>query len=253
MELLDGLKRFSFGAVVVALFTAGVASSSSAADDQAAKPSSPQEPSVSQYVGADTCKTCHEDIFNGLQKTRHWNTLLKTKQGDEAHSCETCHGPGAEHVNSGGDKTKLFTFKEAAPETVNKRCLECHSSGKDHMNFARSAHSENKLSCLSCHSSHRGMENQSLLIKTQPDLCYTCHQKVKPQFNMPFHHRFSARIVTIPTAGSLASSCARRQRGTRFATHAMPTSKDPLCSSTSRSRQRAAWPAIRRTVPQTLA
>jgi len=63
------------------------------------------------------------------------------------------------------------------------------------MNFSRSAHSENDLSCLSCHSSHHGMANQSLLIKGQPALCYTCHQKVKPQFNMPFHHRVEEGLV----------------------------------------------------------
>jgi hypothetical protein len=73
----------------------------------------------------NTCKVCHEDIFNSLQKTRNWDNVLKTKDGAEAHSCETCHGPGAEHVNSGGDKSKIFNFKEATPKDITKHCLEC--------------------------------------------------------------------------------------------------------------------------------
>jgi DmsE family decaheme c-type cytochrome len=147
------------------------------------------------YVGADTCKACHEEIFNGIERTRHWSNLLKTKSGVEAHSCETCHGPGAEHVSGGGDKTKIFSFKAAAPKAINQRCLECHNSGKDHMNFSRSAHSESNVSCLGCHSPHHGLAIQALLIKAQPGLCYTCHQKEKAQFNMPFHHRVEEGLV----------------------------------------------------------
>jgi len=63
------------------------------------------------------------------------------------------------------------------------------------MNFSRSAHSENNLSCLSCHSAHHAGERQFLLIKSQTALCYTCHLKVKPQFNMPFHHRVEEGLI----------------------------------------------------------
>jgi DmsE family decaheme c-type cytochrome len=193
MNFLESIKQLSLAVVVATFFIAGPASSQETAPSPADKPA--EEPAPSQYVGADTCKTCHEDIFNNLQQTRHWNNLLKTKDGAEAHSCETCHGPGAEHVNSGGDKSKIFTFKEAIPKDITKRCLQCHSSGADHMNFSRSAHSENDLSCLSCHSSHHGMANQFLLTKAQPALCYSCHQKVKPQFNMPSHHRVEEGLI----------------------------------------------------------
>jgi DmsE family decaheme c-type cytochrome len=158
-------------------------------------PNTPQKPTVnSEYVGAETCKTCHEDLFNGLQATRHWNNVLKTKQGPEAHSCETCHGPGTAHAES-ADPKKIFSFKTASSKEVNQRCLECHSSGKDHMNFSRSAHNQNNLSCLNCHSPHQARKNQFLLIKTQPALCYGCHLNVKPQFSMPFHHRVEEGLV----------------------------------------------------------
>lgn len=148
---------------------------------------------TSPYVGAATCKTCHEEIFNPLQQTRHWNATSKN-HGITVESCESCHGPGAEHASS-GDKSKIFTFKGASAKEVNARCLECHASGKDHANFSRSAHSENNLSCLSCHSSHHAPANNFLLVKSQPQLCYTCHLNKKAQFNMPFHHRVEEGLV----------------------------------------------------------
>ncbi len=149
---------------------------------------------TSPYVGSATCKTCHEEIFNPLQQTRHWNATSKKNHGVTVESCESCHGPGAEHASS-GDKSKIFTFKSASAKEVNARCLECHASGKDHANFSRSAHSENNLSCLSCHSSHHAPANNFLLVKSQPQLCYTCHLNKKAQFNMPFHHRVEEGLV----------------------------------------------------------
>src|SRR3954454_10786425 len=57
--------------------------------------------SSAKFVGAETCKTCHEDQFKQIAGTPHWNSVLKVN-GMEAHSCETCHGPGSEHVDAGG-------------------------------------------------------------------------------------------------------------------------------------------------------
>ena len=74
-----------------------------------------KDPSL--YVGAETCKTCHEDIFKNFETTPHFVTTLENKRGPEWQGCEACHGPGKEHVESGGDKTKIFTFKERRPRS----------------------------------------------------------------------------------------------------------------------------------------
>src|ERR1700722_14015392 len=66
---------------------------------------------ISKYVGAETCKTCHDEIYSSWEKRPHWKTTLDTKGGPSHQGCEGCHGPGADHVAGGGDKTKIFVFE----------------------------------------------------------------------------------------------------------------------------------------------
>ena len=192
MSSLGRRNRSALRSVSLGLLIGAVLSGNAVAAQALQKAS--QAPGTSEYVGADSCKTCHEEIYPGLQKTRHWSINLKTRGGAEAHDCETCHGPGAAHAED-ADPKKIFSFKTASAKEINQRCLACHSSGSEHMNFSRSAHSENNLSCVSCHSPHQASNKQFLLIKAQPALCYSCHQKIKPQFNMPFHHRVEEGLV----------------------------------------------------------
>jgi DmsE family decaheme c-type cytochrome len=163
-----------------------------AADKSAA---SPAEAAASEYVGAEVCKTCHEDLYNGWEKSPHWKTTLDTKDGPSHQGCEGCHGPGAAHVAGGGDKTKIFVFEDHSAKEVNERCLACHAGGTQHMNAINSEHAKNDVSCIACHSPHHAQTREFLLIKAQPELCYTCHLQQKAQFEMPFHHRVNEGLV----------------------------------------------------------
>jgi DmsE family decaheme c-type cytochrome len=154
-----------------------------------------QSTNASKYVGAETCKTCHEKIYDGWEKTPHWKTTLDTKGGPSHQGCEGCHGPGADHVAGGGDVTKIFTFKNASTKEINARCLTCHAGGPQHMNTINSIHTQNNVSCISCHSPHHSETKEFLLAKTQPQLCYTCHLQRKAEFEMPFHHRVNEGLV----------------------------------------------------------
>lgn len=158
----------------------------------------PTDPSL--YVGAETCKTCHEDMptkgfFKTYEDSPHYATMLDTKKGPEWHGCEACHGPGKEHVEGGGDKSKIFAFKNASAKEISERCLGCHTYGEEHSNFARSAHLQNNVSCIDCHSPHHPKESQHLMKEKAPTLCYGCHQEAKLQFNQPFHHRVNEGLV----------------------------------------------------------
>lgn len=150
---------------------------------------------LSGYVGPETCKTCHEDIFKDFETTPHWKTTLDTRRGPAWHGCEACHGPGKAHVDAGGDKTKIFNFKGVPASEISKRCLTCHEYGEEHSNFARQAHNINNVSCIDCHSPHQPKERQFLLAKKQPLLCISCHLEVKADFSKPFHHRVNEGLV----------------------------------------------------------
>ncbi len=149
---------------------------------------------TAQYVGSETCKACHEDIYNGWEKSPHWKQTYK-EGGIARHGCEDCHGPGSAHVEGGGDKTKIFVFAEHSPQEINTRCLTCHASGPTHLDSANSFHRQNEVSCIDCHSPHHAATKESLLIKAQPALCYSCHLQQKSQFDMPFHHRVNEGLI----------------------------------------------------------
>lgn len=160
-----------------------------------AQPTSSAAPSKdSNYVGAETCKTCHEDIYNDYAKSPHSATEHDAKRGPRGQGCEACHGPGKEHAES-ADPTKIFTFKNASAKDASERCLTCHALDTEHNNFARAAHMQNNVGCIQCHSPHHPKVAEHLLREKQPQLCYGCHLETKQQFDRPFHHRVNEGLV----------------------------------------------------------
>jgi predicted CXXCH cytochrome family protein len=141
------------------------------------------EPPVdpSQYVGAETCKTCHEQVAAGYEKGPHWKTTLAKHQGPEYQGCEACHGPGKAHAES-ADPDKIIRFPGLSREESSKRCLTCHEFGQEHANFLRSEHVKNNVGCIDCHSIHAPRVQAQLLKAAQPQLCYSCHLGSSPIF-----------------------------------------------------------------------
>src|SRR5215472_8727255 len=149
----------------------------------------------SQYVGSETCKTCHEEVAAGYEKGPHWKTTLVKLQGPEWQGCEACHGPGKAHAES-ADPEKIIRFGGLSREESSKRCLSCHEFGQEHANFLRSEHVKNNVGCIDCHSVHTPRVQARLLTATMPQLCYSCHLEVKPDFSKPFHHRVNEGLIS---------------------------------------------------------
>jgi DmsE family decaheme c-type cytochrome len=173
------------------------------------------------YVGSETCKTCHEAIYDGWEKTPHWKTTLDAHGGPSKQGCEGCHGPGAAHVAGGGDVSKIFIFKDHSTKEINDRCLTCHAGGTEHMNAINSVHTKNDVSCISCHSPHHATEAEFLLVKAQPELCYSCHLQQKPQFDMPFHHRVNEGLIQCSDCHNPHGTVAAKQVRTSAAQDAI--------------------------------
>jgi DmsE family decaheme c-type cytochrome len=143
------------------------------------------------FVGSETCETCHEDISKKFTGNPH--SRLAMLHGGKGVTCEACHGPGKEHVEGGGDVEKIFRFGKASAKAVDDKCLECHAG--NHPNFERSAHGDAKVSCVGCHSVHAFGSETALLKVSQPKLCYTCHTDIKPAFAQPFHHKVDEGLI----------------------------------------------------------
>src|SRR5438270_11316255 len=84
----------------------------------------------SQYVGAETCKTCHEQQAKGYDQGPHWKTELNKHKGVEFKGCEACDGPGKEHAES-ADPAKIIRFGSLSREDSSQCHLPCHLFGED--------------------------------------------------------------------------------------------------------------------------
>lgn len=143
------------------------------------------------YVGSETCATCHEEVAKGFANNPH--TRIAMLHGKAGVTCEGCHGPGKAHVDGGGDASKIFNPAKATAKQVDKTCLSCHAG--THPNFLRSPHAKADVSCIGCHSVHAPKDTAHLLKASQPQLCFQCHSEVKPSFGMPFHHRVDEGLI----------------------------------------------------------
>jgi len=163
--------------------------------EQAAAQTASQTKDSGQYVGSETCKGCHEDIYKAMERTPHYKMGFQPGAPGKGVNCEACHGPGKAHVEGGGDKSKIIVFENLSMADANKRCLSCHTYGNEHANFTRSAHASNDIGCISCHSPHHAKTEKALLVEKQPQLCYQCHTEVKAEFSRPYRHRVNQGLV----------------------------------------------------------
>jgi DmsE family decaheme c-type cytochrome len=178
--------NISAAAVFYAGVVLGLPFSSEA--QQPAKPAAAAAaPADSNYVGAETCKGCHEDQFNKFSKTRMGRLfLLQARTPQEASACETCHGPGKAHVDAGGGKGKggLITFAKNDKTPVEKRnaiCLDCHTKGA-RIFWKGSQHESRDVACTNCHTVMTNVSDKSQLAKVNEiETCGTCHQQKKAQ------------------------------------------------------------------------
>jgi DmsE family decaheme c-type cytochrome len=188
-----------------------------------AKPAGQAPAGQAQYVGEETCLTCHADMTKGYHTSAHG------RKADERtpianRGCETCHGPGGAHVESGGDKTKILNPATMKAADASETCTTCHNR-TTHAGWSGSKHDARNMSCATCHSVHAPKsEHAQLNEASEFELCSQCHQresmKIQRSSHMPLRegkmecsschnpHGSTTNVRMLRQGSSIAESCA---------------------------------------------
>jgi DmsE family decaheme c-type cytochrome len=183
----------------------------------AAQPPDDGQPVGAGYAGTDTCVTCHSDQPVHGPHARVADVRAPMAQ----QGCESCHGPGKAHADS-GDPELMRAFREMSADEASSTCATCHNRG-DHGLWDGSSHQARNVSCVTCHSVHAPKSETKQLVKATPmQLCADCHRdkvaKVDRSGHMPVregkmtcatcHNPHGSANVRLLRAGfSIAESC----------------------------------------------
>lgn len=160
----------------------------------------PEKPT---YVGSEVCKACHAPQFEKFSNTVMGKIFLFNARNDlEKQACESCHGPGSNHVAAGGGKGVggMITFRKDSGESAavqNETCLQCHERGVQTY-WQASPHAGRGISCVNCHTIMEKTTDRFQLAKVgdktiffnkraQTEVCGQCHLQRKAQLMRSSH------------------------------------------------------------------
>lgn len=131
-----------------------------------------------KYVRAESCALCHEEIVSKQKMSTHYATIPDESSEAKGESCETCHGPGSLHVDSGGDRKNITRYSA-------EKCFSCHLDKR--AQFQLQFHhpvTEGRMTCTDCHDVHAlKAESRSNTALGRPnEKCFKCHKEFKGPF-----------------------------------------------------------------------
>jgi DmsE family decaheme c-type cytochrome len=194
------------------------------------------------YAGEATCLTCHDD--RSYRATAHGHAF-NDRAPAATMGCESCHGPGKAHADS-GDPSLIRVFSRMPAADVNDTCATCHNRAT-HALWDGSQHEQRNVSCVTCHSVHNAVGEPQLKARTEPMLCASCHRSVtnrQHRFNhMPLregamtcsscHNVHGSQNVRLLRAGTTidesCTSCHADKRGPYLWEHAPVSESCTTC------------------------
>ena len=173
----------------------------------------------SGYVGEATCLTCHEN--QSYKGTKH-SLAFNERTPAATQGCESCHGPGQKHAES-GDPALIRNPGKLTPSQASDTCTTCHTRAS-HALWDGSQHDQRNIGCTTCHSVHSAKGEPQLVARNQMTLCATCHRNVTNK-----QHRFNHMPVR---EGALTcSSCHNVHGSTNVKLLRAGTTIDESCTS----------------------
>ena len=147
-----------------------------------------------KFVGSKACSECHDDVYKGFMKTATHARLVANGPNALNMGCESCHGPGSLHADSGGEKRTANNYRPGDPQVRNvglrqtilnprrsgASCFGCHVDKQ--AQFALPYHHavpEGRMSCNDCHDPHKGpmVKGGAAFIAEANETCIKCHPK----------------------------------------------------------------------------
>ena len=212
--------------------------SKTVAAQQAAKTAAP----AAGYAGSAACLDCHKKDITDFLTTPMGKVLLQhPRDAKEQLGCESCHGPGKQHAESGGDERgALIYFSKKTKTPVAERnaaCLQCHEKTA-RMLWKGSAHESRDVACTDCHNvMHPATETGSLAKPSVMQTCARCHAtqvaKVTHYSHMPIaqgkmecsschnpHGSQNEKLLVATSVNEVCYSCHTEKRGPFLWEHA---------------------------------
>lgn len=157
----------------------------------------PNVPGVS-YIGSKECEQCHQEIYRDFKTASH--SRLRSEGPNALNvGCESCHGPGSLHAESGGDTKTPLGFSPGRPQVAPvaqrqpitrprpaaESCYQCHLDKRGA--FQLPSHhpvTEGRMKCGDCHEPHKGqaIKGGATALLTQNMECARCHQAQQGPF-----------------------------------------------------------------------
>jgi DmsE family decaheme c-type cytochrome len=176
-------------------------------------------PQTGEYIGEDTCLACHED--HNYKGTPH-GLAIDARTPAANRGCESCHGPGKAHAES-GDATLIRRFNVITPAEVSATCTTCHNRAS-HALWDGSQHDQRNLGCTTCHSVHSPKGTPQLVARTQLELCAKCHRSV-------VNRQFRYNHMPVREGALTCSSCHNIHGSTNVRLLRAGTTVDESCTS----------------------
>jgi len=172
-----------------------------------------------EYAAEATCLTCHED--QAYTHTAH-GVSFNERTPAATQGCESCHGPGKAHAES-GDPALIRSFSRMTPSEGSDTCTTCHNRAT-HGLWDGSQHDQRNIGCATCHSIHAAKGPAQLKAANQLALCSTCHRGTVNR-----QHRFNH--MPVREGGMTCSSCHNVHGSTNVRLLSAGTTVDESCTS----------------------